>query len=412
MSELKRPLGIDVLTAARQRIAYVFDHFDAVYVSFSGGKDSTALLHLTMDEAIRRGRKVGLLFIDWEAQYRLTIEHVRAMFELYSDHVEPYWVALPLKTVNAVSMIEPEWICWDPEKRDLWVRKPPEDAITDPDFFDFYTYAMTFEEFVPEFGRWYSRQHGPGVGALTAAMVGIRADESLNRFRAVAKERASMFEGRPWTTWIGGSATYNVYPIYDWRTEDVWTYLAKEGKPYNALYDRMHAAGLSVHQMRICEPYGDEQRKGLWLFHVTEPETWGRVCARVAGANSGALYANETGSIMGNVRITKPEGMTWESYARFLLDTMPPPTAEHYRNKIAVYIQYCRTHFPQYQNGIPDEAHGDTGSKDIPSWRRICKVLLKNDYWCKGLSFSPTKSEAYERYKRIMKKRRAAWGII
>lgn len=117
MSQLKKPLGIDVLTAARQRISLVFDRFERVCVSFSAGKDSTVLLHLTMDEAIRRKRRVGVLFIDLEAQYRATIEHAEACFSLYREHIDPYWVALPLSLRNAVSQYEPKWTCWDPERR-------------------------------------------------------------------------------------------------------------------------------------------------------------------------------------------------------------------------------------------------------------------------------------------------------
>lgn len=406
MSELKRPLGIDVLTAARQRISYVFDLFPRIYVSFSGGKDSTAMLHLVMDEAARRGRKVGLLFIDWEAQYLLTIDHVAECFRRYADQVEPYWCALPLKTTNACSMVEPEWVCWEPGKEDRWVRPLPAEAThTAANPPPFYARAMTFEEFVPEFGHWY------GGGQLTACFVGIRAAESLNRFRTL-RMRKTRFRGRQWTTWLGRSV-FNAYPLYDWRTEDVWIYFGKTGLPYNRLYDRMHQAGLSVHQMRICEPYGDEQRRGLWLYHVIEPDTWTRVVARVAGANLGAEHGGTRGNVLGNGTVTLPPGCTsWQNFAELLLDSMPPPTADHYRDKIAVYVRYCSTHYEgRYFLGIPDEAPGDTGGKDVPSWRRVCKILLKNDYWCKGLSFSPTKAAAYEAYKRVMKKRRATWGL-
>ena len=41
--------------------------------------------------------------------------------------------------------------------------------------------------------------------------------------------------------------------------------------------------------------------------------------------------------------------------------------------------------------------------RKAPSWRRICKTLLKNDYWCKGLSFSQTKREM-ERQAQLMMK--------
>ncbi len=170
----------------------------------------------------------------------------------------------------------------------------------------------------------------------------------------------------------------------------------------------MHQAGLSIHQMRICEPYGDEQRRGLWLYQLIEPDTWGRVCARVAGAGTGALYATESGNVLGNIKVTLPTGHTWQSFALFLLESMPPPTAEHYRNKIAVWLRW----YQERGYEIAEELPGDTGAKDMPSWRRVCKMLLKNDYWCKMLYFAPTKSAAYERYQKIMRKRRDRWGIF
>ncbi len=394
----QRYLGMSVLEAARQRIAWVFDTFPRVYVSFSAGKDSTVMLHLVMDEAERRNRKVGLLFIDWEAQFNLTIAHAARCFQMYGDRIEPHWVAVPLRTTNACSMMEPEWTCWDPAKENLWVRPKPAAAQTEAHY-PFWYPGMTFEEFVPAFGHWF------GQGQLTACFVGIRSRESLNRWRTIAGH-GGKFEGRNWTNWVGQSL-YNIYPIYDWHEEDIWTYHGKTGKPHNELYNRMHQAGLSLSQMRICEPYGDEQRKGLWLYQIIEPDTWARVVARVAGANTGAEYAQAAGNVLGNGKITLPAGHTWRSFAEMLLDSMPPATADHYRDKIAVWIRW-------YQNNgreIEDELPNDTGAKDCPSWRRVCKMLLKNDYWAKTICFSPTKGSAYEKYKKIMRRRRAAWGI-
>lgn len=404
MSDLKKPLGKNVLDAARERIAWTFDTFPRIYVSFSAGKDSTVMLHLVMDEALRRNRKVGVLLVDLEGQYQATIAHARQCFQMYAPLTDPYWVCLPIALRNAVSQFDPRWICWDPAARDLWIRDLPPEAINDTTYFPFFHSGMEFEEFVPEFGKWF------GQDDLCACFVGIRADESLNRFRTLMMSK-SCFGGRRWTTWCGGGL-YNIYPIYDWRTEDIWTYHGVfPTKPHNRLYDLMHQAGLTPHQMRICQPYGDDQRKGLWLFHVIEPDTWGRVVARVNGANSGALYAQESGNVLGRLKITKPEGHTWESFAELLLDSMPSGSQEHYRNKIAQFLNWWISR--GYQQGIPDEADPDQEeARKAPSWRRVCKALLRHDYWCKGLSFSQTKSESYERYVRVMKARRQKWGIF
>ena len=396
----KKYLDIDVFTAAKQRITWVFDTFTKIYVSFSGGKDSSVMLHLVMDEAIKRDRKVGVLVVDLEAQYKITIEHIQAMLDLYKDNIDPYWVCLPIALRNAVSQFEPKWTCWGDGVD--WVRQPPKMAITDRDYFPFYYYDMEFEEFVPEFGRWY------GNGQLTACFVGIRADESLNRYRTIVRDK-SRYEDKGFTTWCG-QGLYNVYPIYDWRTEDIWTYNSKLNKPYNGLYDLMHQAGLSIHQMRICQPYGDDQRKGLWLYQIIEPETWGKVVARVNGANQGALYAKNSGNILGNLKITLPDGHTWESFAKLILASMPDKSRIHFENKIAVFFKWYQDR--GYPNGIPDYADPkDEAARNVPSWRRICKTLLRNDYWCKGLSFTQTKSESYDKYLQVMKRRRAKWGL-
>lgn len=393
----KKTLGINVYQAAQERIAWTFDNFPNIYVSFSGGKDSGVMLHMVMDEAIKRNRQVGCLFIDLEGQYKLTIDYINFCIEYYDLFLEKYWIALPLHLRNAVSMYQPDWICWEPKKEKDWIRQPPSYAITDQGYFPFYHYAMEFEEFVPDFGNWY------GKGELTACFVGIRSDESLNRYRTIIREKQCI-DGKKWTTYVKDT-TYNIYPIYDWKTQDVWTYYGKSKKPYNKLYDRMFQAGLTIHQARICQPYGDDQRKGLWLFHLIEPETWKRIVARVNGANQGALYAQESGNILGNLKITKPEGHTWESFAKLILESMPERTREHFKNKIAVYLKWWVDRgYIIYDDGPLEKGHAN--------WKRICKALLRNDYWCKGLSFSQTKSKAYSNYLKIMKKRRNEWNII
>ncbi len=402
MRSLKKPLPIDVLSAARERISRVFDDFPCIYVSFSAGKDSTVMLQLVMDEAIRRSRKVGVLFIDLEAQYHLTIEHMRNTCEVYRDNIELFWVCLPLSLRNAVSSYQPQWICWDHADRDMWVRELPDLAISDPAYFPFFQHGMEFEDFIAEFGDWY------GKGVPTACFVGIRADESLNRFRAIMMD-ASRHDGLRWTCWKGGGV-FNAYPIYDWRTQDIWVYHAKTGRPHNHLYDLMHRAGLSIHQMRICQPYGDDQRKGLWLYHIIEPDTWSRVVARVNGANSGALYAQDSGNILGNIRIKKPPGHSWESFTKLLLASLPDRSKLHYENKFAVFLHWYKDR--GYTSGIPDEADPKLeASRKAPSWRRLCKVLLKNDWWCKGLGFGMHKGGAYDRYLKVMENRRRQWGF-
>ena len=109
MSGQKRFIGKNVLEAARERVAYVFDSFPKVYVSFSGGKDSTCMLHLVMHEAIRRKRKVGILFIDLEGQYKLTIDHINECCKLYAAHIELFWICLPLHLRNAPTALMKSW---------------------------------------------------------------------------------------------------------------------------------------------------------------------------------------------------------------------------------------------------------------------------------------------------------------
>lgn len=357
------------------------------------------MLHLVADEARKRGRRFSVLLIDLEAQYHITIKHAEEMRDAYADISDWHWLCLPLSLRNAVSAFEPKWTCWETGREGDWVRQPPDGAVTDVADLPFAWAGMEFEELVPLWGEWHAG------GERTACFVGIRTDESLNRFRTIASDKKERLNGLGYTTKVTPSV-FNFYPIYDWGTEDIWIYHAKfPDRPHNPLYDLMYKAGLSIHQQRICQPYGDDQRRGLWLYHLIEPQSWGKVVARVNGANSGALYVQETGNINGYGKVTLPKGHTWRSFAELLLRTMPPRTAEHFRAKIDVHRKWWMDR--GYETGIPDEADLSLENKrKVPSWRRIVKALLRNDYWCKGLGFSQHRSGSYDRYLKMMDNRR------
>jgi len=382
-----------VLQASQERISKVFDNFEKIYISFSGGKDSSVMTHLVLAEARKRNVKVGLLIIDLEAQYNDTIKHIEEMVDTYKDNIDLHWFCGELLLRNAVSNYQPRWIAWDEEKKDIWVRPKPKYA-SDLSQYDFYVPKMEFEELMVIFGEWYSQ------GKTTAAFIGIRADESLHRYRAiVSRKDGLMFNDWKWTTKVSAKL-FNIYPIYDWKTEDIWVFHGKNRNLiHNKVYDKMMMAGVKISQQRLCQPYGDDQRRGLWLYHILEPETWYKLIVRVNGVNSGSLYVQENGNISGYHKINKPDGHTWQSFCNLLLATMPGKTQRHYKERFKKFIKGWQDRGYLI---IPDEAPEDLESKCwVPSWRRMCKVILRNDYWCKGLGQTQPLSDAYGKFKAI-----------
>jgi len=382
-----------VLQASQERISKVFDNFEKIYISFSGGKDSSVMTHLVLAEARKRNVKVGLLIIDLEAQYNDTIKHIEEMVDTYNDNIDLHWFCGELLLRNAVSNYQPRWIAWDEEKKDIWVRPKPKYA-SDLSQYDFYVPKMEFEELMVIFGEWYSQ------GKTTAAFIGIRADESLHRYRAiVSRKEGLMFNDWKWTTKVSAKL-FNIYPIYDWKTEDIWVFHGKNRNLiHNKVYDKMMMAGVKISQQRLCQPYGDDQRRGLWLYHILEPETWYKLIVRVNGVNSGSLYVQENGNISGYHKINKPDGHTWQSFCNLLLATMPGKTQRHYKERFKKFIKGWQD---RGYLVIPDEAPEDLESKCwVPSWRRMCKVILRNDYWCKGLGQTQPLSDAYGKFKAI-----------
>lgn len=424
----------NVYDAAKERINYIFDEFENICVSFSGGKDSGVVLNLCIDEARKRNRKIGVMFIDLEAFYEKTIDFIESIIKNNIDVLEPYWICLPMESPNSLSYLEPTWIWWDKEKEPIWVRTMPKNKWVineENNPIDFYKKNMPFEEFIKYFGDWY------GKGKKTATLVGIRTDESLNRFRAIAGDK-SMYKDKKYSTRVSES-TYNFYPIYDWSVEDIWTYNGKFEKEYNKLYDIFYRAGVSIHKMRVDEPFGNEAKAGLSLFRVIEPNTWAKVVNRVSGANFGNIYSGK--KIM-SANYTLPKNHTWKSFTKFLLSTLPPETANNYKTKFIKFIKYwnkvgcpmqeefikeleenysdaiINTHeFSKRGKGdkevikfkrILDEVPGVDNKDDILTWKRMCMCIIKNDYVCKGLSFSMTKDLTI-RQKNIMEKYK---GII
>ena len=303
--------GKNVFDASLERIEFAFDNFDNLCVSYSGGKDSTLMIQLVNMIAKKRNRKFDVLFIDMEAQYLMTIEHIKTLKNKLECIRDFYWVCLPLSLRNAVSVFEPRWICWEKAKKDKWVREMPEFAINeDNNIFPFFRYAMEFEEFVPEFEKWYQEKKGGMCGSF----VGIRCDESLNRFRTIVSQKKDRLKDKPWTTRNKPlKNSYSIYPIYDYRTEDVWIATFNNNFEYNYVYELMYKNGLGIHQQRLCQPFGDDQKNGLDQYRAIEAENWDKLLKRVAGVNFGNIYCRT--SALGNIKSEKPEHLTWQEWA-------------------------------------------------------------------------------------------------
>ncbi len=408
----------------QQRLKLIFEEFDNIYISFSGGKDSGLLLNLVLDYKRKYfpEKTVGVFHQDFEAQYTVTTEYVERTFERIKNETEPYWVCLPMATRTALSSYEMYWYPWDDTKQESWVRKMPRhdyvinlgnNPITT------YRYRMHQEDLAKQFSRWYRQSHG---NKKTVCLLGMRADESLQRYSGFLNKKYG-YKGE---CWIGRQFkdVWCASPLYDWSLNDIWHANYLFGYDYNRLYDLYYMAGLKISQMRVASPFNDYSKDSLNLYRVIDPEIWVKLVGRVKGANFGAIYGRT--KAMGYRNISLPQGHTWKSYTMFLLDTLPIRLRNNYVKKFNTSIKFWHEtgggldedviqelteHGYQIKrNGvsnytlskksrivfigkIPDDTDDIKLTKDIPSWKRMCCCILKNDHICRSMGFGMTREQ-------------------
>lgn len=419
----------NVYEASLDRIEFIFKNFKKIYVSFSGGKDSGVMLNLVIDYMKKNQikDKVGVMILDNEANYDHSLNFMHEIIDENLDLLDVYWCCLPITLPCTVSSYATEWQCWGVEDETKWIRPMPKQSYIvniDNHKFDFFEENMPYDKFWDEFGDWY------GQGERCACLIGIRTDESLNRFRAIMNDRKETLGGNMWTK-KNTDFVYNCYPIYDWKTDDIWIANGKFDWKYNQLYDIFWKAGLSIHQMRVASPFMSESKSSLNLYRVIDPQVWSRLCARVSGANFIASYGKQL-----NYHSFKlPVGHTWKTFVKFLLSTLPEEVGENFKMRFIQSIIYWWRVGRGLDDNIIDDLrknniyfklgektrHGNQdkwcvrmlpqddldvlkcSNSEVTSWKRFAMTILKNDHTCKYLGLAPTKEQAV-RQREIMKK--------
>lgn len=394
----KRFVEQDVYELAIERALHAYTLFDHMAVMFSGGKDSTATLHVALEAAKRLDRlPIDVVFFDEEAIPYQTEEYVRRVSEW--PEVNLRWLCLPCKATNACSRAHPFWYHWAPEDEALWTRPLPPEAILD---------IPGWPQVPPNDPerRW---EHHEASGLLfpqdqygnVGMFMGIRAAESLQRTRAVTRRAVENYIIKNNCETSQGNI-WKVYPVYDWQDSDVWTAPREFGWDYNRAYDVMEMAGVPVRTQRCSPAFGNEPLQKLWTYSVCFPELWDKMTHRVPGAASAGRYA--TTVLYGyRSRTLKPPDMEWEDFLMHYIDKFPPSV----RKMTALLIRdHIKGHVGRTSDPILEHApHPDTGV----SWEWLLMLAMRSDPKGRKQPMARITSERYEALKANYETERKAW---
>lgn len=348
--------GIEnVLVAAKKRIAYLFDNYDNISLSFSGGKDSTVLFHLINEEAKLRNRKFIVYFQDQEAEYKSTIDIVEWVMK--QPNVIPLWYQVPIFMTNAAS--HQQLFLWAWGNGEKWVREKHPLAI--------HSIEKKYPKRFYKFNLWVGQNLRKLKGS-SVSVIGLRAEESPDRRFVLFGEDSKMF-------WLRRKKEpHKAYPIIDWKYKDVWKYLIEGGYKYNKIYDKMYMLGHNIRTMRVSNLVHEKAFRCLSDLQELEPETYEKLEQRLKGVHTAAIYANE--KLMYSIKKLPERFKSWKEYKDFLLDHINP--------ELSKLFKYQWTRF------------GDTD--DVQANKYMVKRILLCDWegnitWSRDFEFNYTKEQ-------------------
>lgn len=334
---------------AKKRINYLFDEFEVVVVGFSGGKDSTVTLEVTLEIAKERGiEKTPVIFIDQEAEWQGTIDYVKEV--MYRDDVIPYWFQMPMVITNNASSYERYSKCFDPEKEEDWIHPRDPIAITENKY--------GTERFHELFGAIFNVEF---AGKKACYVAGVRTEEAPKRFVAVTEGMCYK-----WLTWgrkLKHKDHYTFYPLYDWSYTDIWKYIHDNDISYNKVYDELYRHGVSFREMRISNLHHETAIQSLMLVQEIEPDTWNRVAKRIDGANT--IKHIQKNSFVCPSELP-PMFEDWREYAYHLANNIPQD--EKYRNSVIKKMKHYEEGYTKNEKIAYDY------------WRIFINTILSSDF--------------------------------
>ena len=297
-------LDEDVFESSIKRLEYLFDEFDEVVVSFSGGKDSTVILNLALQVAERKNKlPLTVMFIDQEAEWDAVVKYVRRVMN--DERVNPHWLQVPIKLFNATSMSNPWLNCW--QDGEEWMREKEPDSIKE----NVYK-TDRFHGIFPK----YLKHHYPDKSV--ALLGGVRAEESPNR-------RAGLTVGQTYKHITYGKKYdekrnhYVFNFIYDWSYKDIWKAIHDNKWDYCKIYDEFYRYGIPPIKMRVSNLHHETAVDQLYYLHEMEADTWNKLNSRLKGINQTKHMSKKE---MFATRELPFMFQTWKEYRNYLVDNL------------------------------------------------------------------------------------------
>jgi len=346
----RKMLGKNVWEEAVARMEAVYRAGHRVVVSFSGGKDSTCVLHVCLEAAKRTGRlPVEVVHRDEEICLPGTFDYCERVAA--RPDVNFHWYYSYMAQPNIWNRSNPWYWTFDPEMDpDKWMRKPPVFAQFDSHACNQQTLSR-LDNFPP------------APGKHLVQVIGIRIDES--RYRMMSIYSSKGFLSKP------HDRIRTAKPIYDWRDKDVWLAMAKFKWDYNKAYDVLYKLGFKAARMRIgpvtTVPQGADM---LEAAAKAWPRWFDRLCVRCPGTRNAARFGK---------KLVQPRRKLNESWEECFWRECVEEAPDWIALRSAGVIEAALAQHARHSSGELPQAKNCGLCTILPSWKEAAHKMWSGD---------------------------------